>query len=216
MKLYCHPFHRCECPASITTTVAAKSTTATTTPVPATTATTATTLKAFCDEHDFLQGNISYTDPADRSFGPRQEGSQAVFKCDPGYQLSHNNAVTCKEGHWTGAMPSCVDIDECAGVDCGGNSSNCTNGVGQYTCECAPGWHGGGVNKKCEEGHCKCTGNKGYWKYKSVRVDGKLKLGYDYGEKFGDYCYKFDKKDYDENHPNAQEHQWMLEPWYAN
>ena len=101
-------------------------TTTTATTVVATTATTATTLKAFCDEHDFLQGNISYTDPADRSFGPRQEGSQAVFKCDPGYQLSHNNAVTCKEGQWTGAMPSCVDIDECADVDCGG-PSHCTN-----------------------------------------------------------------------------------------
>ena len=105
--------------------------------------------------------------------------------------------------------------DFCAGVDCGG-PSNCTNGVGHYTCECAPGWHGGGVNKKCEKGHCKCTGNKGYWKYRSVRVDGKIKMGYDYGEKFGDYCYKFDEKKYDKNHPKAQEHQWMLEPWYAN
>ena len=32
MKLYCHPFHRCECPAPAITTTAAVATIATTTP----------------------------------------------------------------------------------------------------------------------------------------------------------------------------------------
>lgn len=39
-----------------------------------------------------------------------------------------------------------VDIDECG--PCGG-SSTCVNGANKYTCTCADGWVGGGVNTTC-------------------------------------------------------------------
>ena len=50
---------------------------------------------------------------------------------------------------------SCADIDECGvlkeiGASCGGES-RCINGLNHYTCECAEGWTGGGVSKKCDE-----------------------------------------------------------------
>ena len=41
-------------------------------------------------------------------------------------------------------------------------------------------------------------------------------MGYVRDEDLGNYCGAFEEKDYDKNHPKAHEHQWMLEPWYAN
>ena len=43
---------------------------------------------------------------------------------------------------------SCVDVDECIGVKCGGKSV-CFNGLNLYTCMCAEGWRGGGDNNVC-------------------------------------------------------------------
>ena len=108
-------------------------------------------------------------------------------------------------------MPTCVDIDECDGIDCGG-SSNCTNGIGKYICECAEGWHGGGVNKICELGYCKCTGNQGYHTSPNMVVDGDIKVGYDFGPAYGDYCKAWDD---DEGNRDAFGHQSSREPWYA-
>ena len=154
-------------------------------------------------EHVLVHGRISYTDAVE----PRHEGSRAMFSCDTGYQLSGAAYMMCREGQWSGAMPTCVDIDECDGIDCGG-SSNCTNDIGKYICECAEGWHGGGVNKTCEKGDCKCSGNQGYSKAPNMVVDGRLFLGYDYGAAYGDYCKAWDiYKDGRESYS---------EPWYAN
>ena len=51
-----------------------------------------------------------------------------------------------------GVHTVCEDVNECDidGVprDCGGDSS-CANGLNQYTCNCAAGWTGGGINTVC-------------------------------------------------------------------
>ena len=139
----------------------------------------------------------------------------AIFSCNTGYQLSvtgAGNSSACRQGRWIGAIQSCVDIDECDGIDCGGLSI-CKNGVGKYTCECAKGWSGGGVNQICEKGHCKCTGNQGFWKAETKIVDGKVKMAYDWGSNYGASCVAHDIKDYD---PNDPEDTWKLEPWYTS
>ena len=161
-------------------------------------------------EHVLVHGRISYTDAVE----PRHEGSRAMFSCDTGYQLSGAAYMMCREGQWSGAMPTCVDIDECDGIDCGG-SSNCTNDIGKYICECAEGWHGGGVNKTCEKGDCKCTGNQGYSKSPNMLVDGKIKLAYDYGAAYGDYCKAWDDVE-EEKNAFGDEAKSLREPWYAN
>ena len=166
-----------------------------------------------CPEYVIPHGTTAYTNPKDNNFGPRQEGSQAIFSCDSGYQLSGSGYMTCKKGQWSGAIPGCEDIDECKDVDCGGKSK-CTNGIGKYICECAKGWTGGGVNKTCELGHCKCTGNKGYWKAERQMVNGVFKLGYDHGPSYGEKCAAHDIED-----SLTGDHDFQIanrEPWYAN
>ena len=118
--------------------------------------------------------------------------------------------MTCRGGQWTGADPKCEDIDECDGVDCGG-SSNCTNSIGKYICECAEGWSGGGINKTCEKGYCKCTGNKGYWKAQRTVVNGEIYVGYNHGENYGEKCLAHDIQAYEPDDPDTAYHQ---EPWY--
>ena len=165
-----------------------------------------------CAEYNLTHGTASYSDPLENNFGPREEGSQAVFACDAGYQLSGARNVTCREGNWIGAIPTCEDIDECNSVDCGG-SSECVDGIGKYTCECAEGWFGGGINTKCEKPRCECTGNKGYWKARTTTVNGQIKFGYDHGPTFGEVCAAHDKDKLYENDPTTA---WSLEKWYAN
>ena len=41
-----------------------------------------------------------------------------------------------------------ADIDDCAGVQCGG-PSQCVDGVSKFVCMCADGWRGGGDNRTC-------------------------------------------------------------------
>ena len=42
-----------------------------------------------------------------------------------------------------------ADVNECAGVECGGTESTCVDGINLYECFCAEGYSGGGINAKC-------------------------------------------------------------------
>ena len=157
----------------------------------------------------------------DSNFGPRQEGSQAIFTCNAGYNFfnASNGNRTCAGGRWTGEIPRCVrqssrqstDIDQCAGIKCGG-PSKCKNGIEKYTCECAEGWSGGGVNKTCERGYCECTGNKGDYQAEDQLIEGHVKEGYEYEASYGNKCGKHHQK---KLHPRNPE-PWRLEPWCVN
>ena len=64
------------------------------------------------------------------------------------------------------------------------------------------------MDKTCKMGYCKCTGNQGFAKADDVTAFGKVIVqGYDYGDDFGNYCYKFGERDYDGSK------RWALEPW---
>ena len=66
------------------------------------------------------------------------------------------------------------------------------------------------MNKKCEKGYCKCTGNQGFAKADDVTLGGTVIVqGYDYGDDYGNYCGKFDEQQY----TNASTTRWALEPW---
>ena len=162
-----------------------------------------------CPEYDLANGTASYRDLLDNARG---EGSLAIFACNAGYQLSGAPNATCKEGNWIGAIATCEEIDECHGVDCGG-LSKCVDGVGQYTCECADGWSGGGVNTICEKGICQCTGNQGYWQARNTKVNGEYKIGYNFGPTYGEYCAAHDMEQYDPSDPETEK---FREMWYAS
>jgi hypothetical protein len=72
--------------------------------------------------------------------------------CDAGY--SGTLTWNASANSWSG---SCADIDECASSPCGVGGS-CTNQVNQYSCSCAAGYGGGGVNNPCT-----CTPINGGW-----------------------------------------------------
>ena len=165
---------------------------------------------AECTEYVLVHGKVAYTNPMGIDSGPKQEGSEATFTCNDGYELLGPSKMPCKDGEWSGNKPSCV-VDKCHGIDCGG-PSNCVNGIGNYTCKCAEGWSGGGVNQVCEKGYCKCTGNAGYWRSGSLVVEGKLRAGYDYGETYGAQCAFHDIKDFNPEDPLTY---WAGESWYA-
>lgn len=169
-----------------------------------------------CPLIDLNHGETSYTDPTSADFGPRQEGSQVNFVCDGGYALSHSgNSVTCREGEWAGAIPTCV-VDHCADVYCGGESE-CINSNWEYTCECAEGWSGGGVNATCQKGICECSGNKGYWRSDSIIVDGTVKVGYNYGAEYGNKCIQHDlPNSTDQESKDKRKKPWVHEPWYVH
>ena len=48
-------------------------------------------------------------------------------------------------------MKSFVDIDDCAGAPCA-NDGTCTDGVNDYSCECAPGYSGTDEGELSEAG----------------------------------------------------------------
>ena len=68
-------------------------------------------------------------------------------------------ACACNDGYVLNAdSASCDDVDECSGVDCGPGGA-CTEAdgetvAGQYTCTCAAGHEGGGVNTPCQVTRC--------------------------------------------------------------
>ncbi|TSN12231.1 Sushi, von Willebrand factor type A, EGF and pentraxin domain-containing protein 1 [Bagarius yarrelli] len=64
-------------------------------------------------------------------------GSSVLYQCRPGFYLLGESKMQCgNNGKWSGNMPACLDMDECAlGSDCDENAS-CQNTDGSYTCTC--------------------------------------------------------------------------------
>jgi len=97
-------------------------------------------------------GHITYVD---RGYGATFKNSLAIVSCEAGFQVQPGRSSTliCTDQRWEpftaqpldplptaepyDAVPFCVDIDECAEVDCGatyGPGSECVNTVGGYAC----------------------------------------------------------------------------------
>jgi len=95
-------------------------------------------------------GKVTYVD---RGYGATYMNSLALVTCDAGFYVEPTRSATliCTNDRWeaysgthvipsTGTydpVPPCVDIDECATVNCGnmyGPGSECINTVGGYTC----------------------------------------------------------------------------------
>lgn len=64
----------------------------------------------------------------------------------------------CAKG-WIGGGRNklCENVNECAGVTCGGSQSKCVDGINLYECLCAEGYTGGGINAVCTANVCKCS-----------------------------------------------------------
>merc|ERR1719460_335260 len=64
----------------------------------------------------------------------------------------------CAKG-WIGGGRNklCQNMNECAGVTCGGSQSPCVDGINMYECLCAEGYSGGGINAVCKANVCKCA-----------------------------------------------------------
>ena len=77
--------------------------------------------------------------------GPEGE-AQAVVNCNYAAQIDKK---------WGACLPP--DGDDCVGVVCGGGGT-CTDAVREFTCRCAPGWQGGGVNAVCTDKN-ECEGD---------------------------------------------------------
>eukprot|EP00118_Oscarella_pearsei_P020479 m.221948 g.221948 ORF g.221948 m.221948 type:complete len:412 (+) comp39968_c0_seq7:297-1532(+) len=81
----------------------------------------------------------------------------ATYSCNHGYLLLGNKERTCREGQWTGTVPSCRDEDECRlkKDDCGENGY-CVNYDGSFECRCRDGYdllnNGKNCTKRCPEG----------------------------------------------------------------
>ncbi|XP_067839671.1 sushi, von Willebrand factor type A, EGF and pentraxin domain-containing protein 1 [Heptranchias perlo] len=73
--------------------------------------------------------------------------SAVTYLCNNGYYLLGDYKLFCADdGNWTGVVPVCLDLDECAlGSDCD-KKSECINTVGSYTCTCRPPYTGDGRN----------------------------------------------------------------------
>ena len=78
------------------------------------------------------------------------ECGNGTHNCDTNATCSNRIGgfdCACNAG-FSGDGSTCADIDECAGVICE-NGGTCTHGVGvanDYTCTCAAGYEGGGLN----------------------------------------------------------------------
>ncbi|XP_072114251.1 sushi, von Willebrand factor type A, EGF and pentraxin domain-containing protein 1 [Mobula birostris] len=74
-------------------------------------------------------------------------GSTVSYQCNNGYYLLGDYKLLCaSEGNWSGVVPVCLDLDECAlGSDCD-KRSECINTIGSYTCTCRPPYTGNGKN----------------------------------------------------------------------
>ena len=84
---------------------------------------------------------------------------------------------------------------------------------GTWACECAEGYNGGGVEKICERGYCKCTGNQGFYKADDITYQGDILVkGYEYSADYGNHCGKHDEHSHDENGSIAEQ-QWKNQSW---
>ncbi|XP_019614738.1 PREDICTED: sushi, nidogen and EGF-like domain-containing protein 1 [Branchiostoma belcheri] len=72
--------------------------------------------------------------------GANSYNDVVTFTCNQGYQLEGASSVRCQADRtWSGPVPTCTDIDECA-TDNGGCAETCTNVPGSYTCSCRQGY----------------------------------------------------------------------------
>ncbi|WAR12728.1 SVEP1-like protein [Mya arenaria] len=77
-----------------------------------------------------------------RSFSDTNHASNVTYSCNAGYEITSGDAtLTCNHGSWTGSLPTCEDIDECANNPCQ-NSGKCSNLVNAYRCTCNSQWTG--------------------------------------------------------------------------
>ncbi|KAK3545348.1 hypothetical protein QTP70_004069 [Hemibagrus guttatus] len=74
-------------------------------------------------------------------------GSSVLYQCKPGFYLLGESRMQCgNNGKWSGNVPACLDMDECAlGSDCDENAS-CQNTDGSYICTCIYPFTGDGRN----------------------------------------------------------------------
>ncbi|KAI8507142.1 hypothetical protein Bbelb_155810 [Branchiostoma belcheri] len=72
--------------------------------------------------------------------GSNYFGEVITFTCDSGYRLVGASSLTCQtDATWTGAAPTCTDVDECVAGN-GGCEQFCTNTIGSFNCSCATGF----------------------------------------------------------------------------
>ena len=67
-------------------------------------------------------------------------GAVATYTCDGGYALTGDEERTCQaSGVWSGAPPTCSDINECEeGTACTADGNTCSNRPGSFVCSCTP------------------------------------------------------------------------------
>ena len=77
---------------------------------------------------------VAYTS---NGFGPTSLKATASISCVEGYRLTSSSSSTCTGSGWNVTVATCVDIDECAYVNCAevyGAGSYCMNTIGSYVC----------------------------------------------------------------------------------
>ncbi|XP_078574744.1 receptor-type tyrosine-protein phosphatase S-like [Branchiostoma floridae x Branchiostoma japonicum] len=78
------------------------------------------------------------------------------FTCNHGYQLIGDSSRTCQADRtWTGADPTCVDVNECSPNGGRGPCDySCTNTAGSYTCTCNSGHTLNSDGHTCDRVQC--------------------------------------------------------------
>ncbi|XP_020664011.3 fibulin-7 [Pogona vitticeps] len=78
-----------------------------------------------------------------KRFGTKNMVDHEVhFTCDPGFQLIGSSSRVCQpNASWTGEVPYCKDVSECALHLCQ-NGGTCINGGEGYKCTCPQEWTG--------------------------------------------------------------------------
>ncbi|WAR12727.1 SNED1-like protein, partial [Mya arenaria] len=77
-----------------------------------------------------------------RSFSDTNHASTVTYTCDAGFEIKSGDAtLSCSYGTWSGSLPACGDIDECANNPCE-NSGQCNNLANAYSCTCNSQWSG--------------------------------------------------------------------------
>jgi hypothetical protein len=118
-----------------------------------------------CEENEYVSSNVctpcdaGYGNPAgddatgdDTSCANIDECATNADNCDANATCTDSEgsfSCACNDGY-SGDGQTCTDIDECAGITCS-NGGACSEAdgettLGNYTCTCAAGYEGGGLN----------------------------------------------------------------------